>query len=88
MPRRVSALDSLGRTEWPWIVFDRDGHAQARGETRTAAINRHERAEGWCHHRRFAVAKNTTTGEAWYRLNGSWTKRDVPQEPPKKRIAP
>lgn len=85
MPHPVSALDSLGRTDWPWIVFDRDGQARARGPSRVSAINRHERAEGWCHHRAFAVVKHAATGEAWYRLNGSWTKRTVEQPPPKKR---
>lgn len=87
MPRRVDALESLSRGDWPWMVFDRDGHAKARGATRVSAINRHEHAEGWCHHRAFAVVRNLATGEAWFRLNGSWTKRNAEQAPPKKRAA-
>ena len=70
------------------FVLEDLAHAKARGATRVAAINRFEHAEGWCNHKWLAVVKNTATGEAWYRLNGSWTKRDVPQEPPKKRNAP
>lgn len=76
MPRRVSALDSLGRTEWPWIVFKRDGQAAARGSTRVGAINRYEHAEGYCNHAQFALVKNSATRETWHRLGGSWFKRD------------
>lgn len=72
MPRAVSALDSLGRTQWPWIVFDYGGQAQARGPTRLGAIRRAERAEGRYAHRRFLICKNRATHERWVRLNGSW----------------
>jgi len=88
MPRRVFAFDSLLRTDWPWIVFDRDGHAQARGPTRLGVIVRHQRAEGWCHHRKFAMVKNLSTGEIWDRINGSWSRRAVPPAPPKRRAVP
>ncbi len=76
MPRRVDALSSLAHKEWPWIVFKRDGQAAARGTTRVAAINRYERAEGWCNHGQFALVKHAGTGETWHRIGGSWFPRD------------
>lgn len=75
MPHRVSALDSLGRAEWPWIVFDRAGQTVCRGGARVEAIRRAERAEGRYAHRQFLIVKNKNTGEAWVRLNGSWFPR-------------
>lgn len=74
MPRRISALDSLGRTAWPWIVFNADGQAQARGATFKEAVRRAEHAEGLRGdgHRQFLVAKNTSTGVHWNRFRGSW----------------
>jgi hypothetical protein len=75
MPHRVAALDSLGRKTWPWIVFDRAGHAVCRGAQRLEAQRRAERAEGRYAHRQFLIVKNEKTGEAWARLGGSWFPR-------------
>lgn len=75
MAPRVDAIDSLGRREWPWIVFGRDGHAVCRGVARVAAQLRAERAEGRWAHRQFLIVKNERTGEAWVRLGGSWHPR-------------
>lgn len=75
MPRRVSALDSLGRTAWHWMVFDRDGKAVCRGAMRLDAIRRAERAEGRYAHGQFLIVKNTRTGEEWVRRGGSWFPR-------------
>jgi len=75
MPRRVSAPDSLGRKDWPWVVFDRAGLPLCRGSGRVEAQRRAERAEGRYAHRQFLTVKNDKTGEQWVRLGGSWFPR-------------
>lgn len=79
MPHRVSATDSLGRDDWPWVLFDKGGQAVCRGATRLEAQRRAERAEGRYAHRQFLIVKNRASGEEWVRLSGSWYPRPGPR---------